>query len=180
MVGLKITGLDNVKRALLDIELQVSARGRLPVLMNRIGRVLRDDAKRRITSQDGGSWEELGKWQRAKTGRRKALLKEREHIHHKVLPAGAAVIVYYNMRGSWKLTTHGTGFVVSPHGKFITVKLVDGRPLMLPQTQTAITFRWKRPSVVPARRVFAHKERAERYIRPIIAAWLAEIKARIK
>jgi hypothetical protein len=182
MVTIKITGLDKVKLALLDIEMSLSSRGRLPTLMNRIGRALRDDAKRTITTQDGGKWAPLGKWQRAKTGRRKALIEERERIHQKTMAAGsgAITVVFYAQRGLWALTKHAPGFTIAPHGKYVTVKLVDGTPLRLPKDQKSYKFRWVRRSVVPARRVFADRITAEKIIRPIVDQWLAELKARIK
>lgn len=175
MVTIKIRGLDKVKRALLDLEMSLSPRGGMSVLGNRIGRVLRDDARAAITRQD---WPELGKWQRAKTGRRKVFIKERERIHTETLIPhnGFITIVYYNQRGDWKLTDHAAGYTLQPHGKFVTVKLADGRPLRLPANAEKITFRWKRPSVVPARRVFADRDRAEALIRPVILKWLNELK----
>jgi hypothetical protein len=177
-VALKITGIDRIKRALLDLELSLSARGRLPVLMNRIGRALRDDAKRRILTQDNGQWAQLGKWQRAKTGRRKVFVKESQRIHFKTLSsaAGAITIIYYNQRGNWKLTDHAPGFTLAPHGKFVTVALADARPLRLPVGTPSVTFRWKRPSVIPARRVFADRAQVEKIARPIIDAWMMELK----
>ncbi len=180
MVTIKITGIDKLKRALLDIELALGKN--LSVLGNRIGRELRDDARRTITTQGDGQWAELGKWQRAKTGRRKALIQERERIHTKTLTPskGFITIVYYDQRGNWKLTDHGAGYTKLPHGKFVTIKLKDGRPLLLPANTTNFTFRWKRPSVVPARRVFADRVRAERIMRPVIERFLLELQQKVK
>lgn len=143
------------------------------VLFGRLGRALRDDVRNRITTQGGGSWAPLGKWARARTGRRKALITERSRVKFSKRPN--SVRIFYAPRSDkWDLTDHHEGFTTPGFsGKKLTIPLRN--PSALKVKGSSITILSAKPSVVPARKIWTSPPRALAIARPIIHRWATDI-----
>lgn len=169
MATIHITGVAETQAAVTKIR---KAMNRSSVLFNRIGRRLRDDARARITSQDGGKYEKLSKWTRARTGRRKALITERKNITFRSTKRG--LIVGHNAGGDWNIGQHESGFVTPGFaGHAVTIPLKNPRALKV--NGNSITIRGAKASVVPARRVFANEPEANAIVRQEAEKWLRDI-----
>jgi len=144
-------------------------------LFNRIGRGLRDDARRRITTQDGGNYAPLSKWTRARTGRRKALVTEKKNIGFKMI--GGRLLIGHTATG-WNISMHEKGFITPGFkGRTVTIPLRNPSALKNVKGNT-ITIRGAKASIVPARRVFPNENEAVTIIKPIINDWLNKIVKR--
>lgn len=173
MATIVLTGVKETKSAVRKIRRQMSKTG---PLYTRIGRALRDDARKRITTQDNGNYDPLSKWTRARTGRRKALITERQNISFKVI--GGTLIIGHTAKGNWNIQMHERGFVTPGFsGKAVTIPLKN--PNALKDVKgNSITIRGAKASVVPARRVFATQAEAEVIARSHAERWLADIVKR--
>lgn len=149
--------------------------GRHGVLMGRLGRAFRDDARLRITNQDGGNYAPLSKWTRARTGRRKALVTEKKNISFIVSGAKSIVVIGHTAKGDWSLNMHEKGFVTPGFSGFSTIIPLKNPSALSGVRGNRITIRGAKPSIVPARRVYATKVEATTIIRPIIEDWLRKI-----
>ncbi len=161
-VGLTKNGISKLKRDL----------GRTSVLSSRMGRALRDDARRRITTQGDGTWEPLGKWAKARTGRRKVLITERKNITFRLI--GGQLVIGHQSSGTWSLDDHARGFTTRPKVPAL-IPLKRPKLLGLPSDQKTHLLRRAKPSVVPARRVFPTEPEASQILKPIVGRWVAEI-----
>jgi hypothetical protein len=169
MTDIVITGLTETQKGISQIRRNVQ---KTTPLFNRFGRALRDDARRRITTQDGGKYDKLSKWTRARTGRRKALITERKNISHMIV--GSRLLIGHTATG-WNIAMHEKGF---------TTPGFSGRTVVIPLKNPAalrdvkknfIAIRGAKESVVPARKVFANKDEALTIMKPIITDWLNKI-----
>ncbi len=167
MTTITVTGVELTKKGMAKLNRDLS---RTSVLSNRMGRALRDDARRRITTQGDGTWEPLSKWTMARTGRKKALIKERVKITFKLI--GGQLVISHDSDGAWTLRQHEQGFTTAPDVP-ATIKLK--RPRLLGVTGNTIHIRQAKESVTPARRVFATEPEANRIVRPIVKKWGADI-----
>ena len=173
MTNITVTGVAQTKAGLNKIK---RALKRTNVLLNGIGRSLRDDAKRRITTQDGGSYAPLSKWTRAQTGRRKALLPLRSGITFKL--AGGILQVGHDSGSTlWNIGMHEKGFIQSNKSEMITLR----NPRALKDVRgTQFFLRSPKPSVTPARKVFANKAEAESIAKIKAEAWVKNIVGKAK
>jgi len=173
MASITITGIKEAKLGLSKIRRSLRNNN---AFLRSVGRELRDDARRRITTQDGGSYPKLSKWTRAKTGRRKALITERNNIQFRLV-AGVLQIGHEGS-GGWELTSHEKGFTLPGLAEMFTVKrpnfLAPGRNLKGDQ----VTVFGKRPSKVPARRVFPTQAEANVILVREAEKWIGNILKR--
>lgn len=172
--GLNVTvvGLEKVKAALRGWEDDFEpGKRQVRVLFGRIGRVLRDDVRDRISSQgDGGSWKKLSKWTRARTGRRKALITERSRVTYIVKPRRLE-IAYAERSSQWNLTKHHHGFQTPGfRGKKAVIPLRNPGPLGA--KGNALTIFSAKPSVVPARPIWTPETKLLRIVNPITRVWV--------
>ena len=84
-------------------------------LMTRLGSELKKDVKRRILTQDKGSWAKPGKWAKAKKDRRKSLVGTSKFIRSKSTKDRTEV--FGAMPGTWTFTQHHRGFTKPPTGR---------------------------------------------------------------
>lgn len=170
-INVKTTGLGKTVKGLNQIKRSLK---RTNTLMNGIGRALRDDAKRRITTQDGGTYAPLSKWTRAQTGRRKALITERKNITFKLV-GGILQIGHTSDDPRWNIGMHERGFVEDNKSETITLR----NPKALKDVRgTQFFLKSPKASVVPARKVFANKAETESIARMKADAWIKKIVAR--
>jgi len=174
MTTIVITGVPETKAGMRKLKRALS---KTNPLFNRIGRSLRDDARKRITTQDNGAYDKLSKWTRARTGRRKALITERKNISFQMI--GSRLIIGHTATG-WDITMHERGFVTPGFtGKTVTIPLKN--PTALRNIQgNSITIRGAKPSVVPARRVFSTESEALAIIENEAEAWVRKIVQRVR
>jgi len=169
-INLNVTGLSNAKKSLAKIQRAIK---RTDPLMNAIGRALRDDARRRITTQDGGTYAPLSKWTRAQTGRRKALITERKNISFKLV--GGVLQIGHQSPGNWSIQQHEKGFVEQNASETITLR----NPKALKDVRgTQFFVKNPKASVVPARKVFANNAEAESIARKKANEWVKKIVTR--
>ena len=169
MTTLNITGVVETQKGINKIMRDVN---KTSVLFRRIGQGLRDDARRRITTQDGGKYAPLSKWTRARTGRRKALTTEKKNINFRV--TGSTLLIGHTATG-WNLSMHEKGFRTPGFsGRSVTIPLKNPKALRNIKGDS-ITIRAAKASDVPARRVFPNEGEATTIIRPIVNDWLRKI-----
>lgn len=179
MIIINTVGLDDLARSTKRWGKALEkGSGRVRVLLNRIGRGLRDRSRKRITTQGDGSWEPLGAWVQAKTGRRKALITERPRIKYRV--SHGSVDIYHDSPSTrWSLNDHARGYTnpADKSPKFIPLKypgkLAPGgnlskRGIFLPKGNKA--------TKVPKRNVWGSEPEARReVINPEVQKWLREV-----
>lgn len=174
MTSIRVTGIVETQRGIKQIMRNVN---KTKTLFSRLGRGLRNDARRRITTQDGGQYAPLSKWTRARTGRRKALTTEKKNISFMMI--GSRLLIGHTATG-WSLNMHEKGFITPGFsGKSVTIPLRN--PSALKNVKgNSITIRGAKASVVPARRVFPNEGEAVTIIKPIIEDWLNKIIKRAR
>ncbi len=169
MTELHITGVVSTKKGIDKVIRDVK---RIKPLFNQMGRKLRDDARRRIITQDGGKYAPLSKWTRARTGRRKALTTEKKNISFQVV--GSTLLIGHSATG-WSLKMHETGFISTTSvGRVVTITLKN-RKALKDVRSSPLTVTVKKASIIPPRRVFANKLEATTIINPIIHDWIRKI-----
>lgn len=171
----RIVGMKALRRAFAAYAREfepTSSQGR--VLLNRLGRGGRTLVRRQITTQGGGSWEPLSKWTQARTGRRKALITERERVTFRRKPRSVE-IVYAERENGWNLTSHHKGFTTGGFkNKKVTIKLVQ--PSKLGLSRGGVTIRQAKPSKVPARNVWTDERTIyNQVVEPITNKWALSI-----
>lgn len=171
---IKVLGLPELKAALAGYERAFNPNSREQrALFNQLGRAGRDLVRNQITTQGRGTWKPLSKWTQAKTGRRKALITERNRITFRVKPRRVE-IVYEERSNDWNLTKHHKGFVNQGfQGKVVTIPLK--RPSALGLTRTAITIRKARPAEVPARNVWTDLPTLRNMTETIASKWVLDV-----
>lgn len=172
MTTITITGVTETQKGIDKIMRDVK---KTKVLLNRLGRAFRQDARTRITTQNVGSYPKLSKWTRARTGRRKAFVNEKKNITFRA--SNNIVQIGHNASG-WSLADHEKGFTTPGFsGMAITIPLKNPKALR-DVTGHSITIRGAKESVVPARRVFATKGEGLIIIKPIAETWIKNIVKR--
>lgn len=168
--GITFVGLDKIRRAARGWKDDFQPNKRqVKVLFGALGRKVRDDVRKRITTQGDGSWAPLSKWTRARTGRRKALITERSRVTFIVKP-NRVEIVYIERSNNWNLTKHHRGFKNSGFsGKKVTIPLRN--PGALKVSGNSLTILSAKPSVVPARTVWTPAGKLRRIALPVVNAW---------
>lgn len=186
MTNITITGVVETKKGFNQINRDIK---RTSVLFNQLGRSLRDDAKKRITTQDGGQYAPLSKWTKARTGRRKALITERPGITF-IAKKDFVLIGHVPSKGSttgqesksWNLGMHERGFTTPGSNRPTPVILKRPNYIKEPRPKPGglFIFRNTKPSVTPARQVFANPYQARAIVGRIARKWLAKILKRAK
>jgi hypothetical protein len=154
-------------------------------LLTRIGRSLRDDSKKRISSQDGGTYAPLSKWTRARTGRRKAFITQRKGIGFRVkgplLSIGHTVIhTDTSDNKQWNFNQHARGFTTPAGTHPVSIKIRNPKALKKPRPEPGgmmILHKYKKQET-PARQVFPNPFQAQRIIRRDAEIWLRNIAKR--
>lgn len=143
--------------------------------------ILRDDAKKRMGSSDSGSWAPPSKWIKAKKGARKALAGMQRYIKSRAIRSvgrganSAAGIVYFaNPDNDWNINDHHTGFTRPATGRFVTISLKQPSHLGLRPGTSKFRFRSVKPSVVPARKIWATEAEAISKIELPASMWLSK------
>lgn len=172
MTTLTITGVELTKKGISKLKRDL---GRTSVLSNRMGRALRDDARRRITTQGDGSWAPMSKWTAARTGRKKLLISERPKITFKLI--GGRLVVGHDSGAGWSLQDHERGFTTPPE---VPATIALKRPKILGISTSEIHIRRAKESVTPARRVFATEAETVKIAKPIVIKWVNDILRRAK
>ena len=177
-ITIKTVGLDRVKRKLREYKQDFSAGSPEHArLMTALGRAGRDYGRKRITTQGDGSWAPLSKWTRAKTGRRKALITERQNIKYRKTRLGVEIF-HDSPSPNWSLATHARGFTrPAVRGKVViplkvpSILGVNKPYIVLPKGSPA--------TVTPPRPVFENDDTVMRkVIRPQIRLWLQELRSK--
>ena len=143
---------------------------RVRVLLNRVGRAVRDFSRNKITTQGDGKWEPLSKWTRAKTGRRKALITLRKNIDYDVQRESVRI---YDSDPRQLLAKHSAGYTNPPkEGPLAIGPLV--KPGLLKHSGPYLWVRGTREAVVPRRNVWGTKLERNRVINPITVKWVRD------
>lgn len=172
--GVKFVGLQKAKLGIKGIGDDITVtRGQAKRLFRAIGRESRDYVRRRITTQGNGSWPKLSKWTRARTGRRKALLTERQRVVFRVKPLKVEV-AYEERTAEWNLTTHHKGFTTpGTKNKRVTIPLRN--PAAIGWNRPAISFRNSKDSVTPPRNVWGFERDHQEIARKQTRIWIKGI-----
>lgn len=167
-------GADRLRRGIRGLDDDFTPTKReMRILFGALGRTMRNDVKKNITTQGQGSWPKLSKWTRAKTGRRKALITERKRITFVIKPRRVE-IGYQERSADWNLTKHHRGFTTTGFkGKKVTIPLKNPRPLGI-KSET-ITILSAKPSVVPARNVWGTLRRTVKVGKVVTNKWMLRI-----
>lgn len=121
--------------------------------MRQLGRALRDEVRRRFTTQGDGSWAPLSPWTVATTGRRKPLIGLRDRIHSRIVGDDVAEVYFDAPSDEWSIDMHDKGFI-SPavEGKRMAWSLA--RPSAVGMRRQYISLQSRGASIIPARRVW--------------------------
>lgn len=179
MIVIRTIGLDDLARSSRRWQKGLEkGSGRMRVLLNRIGRRLRDRSRKRITTQGEGSWQPLGKWVRAKTGRRKALITERPRIKYTV-GRGNVKIYHDSPSTRWSLNDHAKGFDRPGNSKPVFIPLKNPGALSPGSNLTKRGIflpKGNKPTRTPKRDVWGTETSARRQvINPEVQRWLKEV-----
>lgn len=175
--GIYVTGIEATKRGLRFISDALDGKNpRRATLLKRIGAALRDRARGNISDQsyEGQSWRPLSDWTRAKTGRFKALITEREKIKYDVDAQGLTLRVFHEQTDpNWTLTQHHKGFT-SPAvtGKLMAFPLV--RPNLVGIGSKLAIFQSRKATKTPARPVWPSPAMIKKLVGPLIDLWMKE------
>lgn len=171
MTSIIFTGISDLQASLEQYNRSFSPNSRQrKVLFGRLGRKGRDRVRKNITEQRG--FPPLSKWTRARTGRRKGLVTERQNITFIVKPLSVE-IGYTPKSTEWNLTKHHKGFTVKGSSNKITIPLK--RPRAIEWSKPTITLRGTGPSIVPARPVWGDINQIMRYVGPTTRDWARKI-----
>ena len=167
-----IVGLGDLRRATRRWKADFTPSGsRVRVLLNRVGRGLRDFSRNKITTQGDGSWEPLSKWTKARTGRKKALITLRKDITYDISGPGEVRIYDSNPR-QW-LAKHSSGYTNPPQsGPFPIGPL--RKPGLLKHSGPWLWVKGAREGVVPKRNVWGTKLERSRIYNPIVQKWIRD------
>lgn len=176
-IELRITGIKQAKWGIRYLINALETGGpRQTVLLNRLGRAFRDQSRQHITDQSygGQKWAPLSKWTKARTGRNKALLKQRERIIFRTAP-GRLEVGYREEEAGWNLTKHHKGFrTLGVTGKLMRVPLVRPTALNPVPKGNAKFFTKSKAAVVPARPIWPDRKMIGVMGRPIVTQWMQE------
>lgn len=176
MVTVTIPRLRSTEAFIRGIERDVE--NNLPALLREVSTSLRDDVRRRIVTQDGGTWRPVSKWIRAKKNARKPLAGQQKNVHSRVLQNTAEV--YFASPGNWTLTQHEKGFVNrlvgekdQVFGSRVVLNIVNPRPLGL-KSAGSFAFKPRVAGITPARRIWTNEVEARAIATPLVSRWVRE------
>jgi hypothetical protein len=146
-------------------------------LFGELGEAFVANVRRRIQTQDGGTWAEVSKWVRAKKGVDVPLKNADRFVHWRA--DGAKGEVYAETDGNWTLSMHHKGFDnknsdMDTDGR-IEIDIIDPSPLGL---STAGKFSWvakSAPARTPARKVWPDDREINAITLPIGSKWLERV-----
>ena len=173
-VSFRTQGFDEVAAFMRELSKDVKpSSARVTVLLNRVGRALRDDARNRITTQNNGKWPKLSKWTRAKTGRLKALITERGKIKFKRW-GRSGVAVGHESGGDWSLDDHVKGFTRPAVNKRVVIPLKAPRYLGIKDKDYIVLPKGSPPTRTPSRNPYGTKRDMRAVFVPIVRVWMQE------
>lgn len=144
-------------------------------LLSKVAIALRGDVRKRIGSQDSGSWPPISKWGRAKGKARAlsgagALVKSRVKAGVGQVYAETPPDEYGN---NWSLTQHHKGFTNKiESGSVVIIPLRNPSALGLPRNRTTFSFIERRAGKTPGRKIWPTREEGNAVMRPIASKWL--------
>jgi len=151
----------------------------LPSALRDVSIALRENVRRRIVTNDGGTWRPVSKWIRAKKNARKPLAGMQNRVKSRVFGSRRAE-VFFESPGEWTLTQHHEGFnqpQVGPEDEylkpFVVLNIVNPRPLSLPGPGR-FAFVPRRQWATPARRIWTSETEAVAIAVPLIERWARE------
>jgi len=151
----------NLRRAMRAME--AGLRNPAPVY-GRAARHMRDYVRNTITLQGRANpYPRLSQWTRDRTGRRKALITLRPRI--KARWDRTQGEVYFDpISAQWNITQHHTGF---------TSPAVVNKRMAVPLKSGGVRIFWSRkPSKIPARKVWPSRQELEREVVPFFSSWV--------
>lgn len=189
-IQVEITNLKEAKAILAAIDRGIT--DGMQSVFRSLGDVYVADVKRRIISQNDGTWAPASKWLKAKTGGTRVLDGAEKYVKARISQKQLAIVS--TARG-WSLSDHDQGFtnkLVGPGDSLdkdgrVELTIRDPRPLNLytelrkkrdgtsvPRS-TTFAFKPTRAGVTPARQIWPTAEQAIKLGHPIASRWLTEI-----
>lgn len=144
-----------------------------PSLFKVLGRVLRDDVRQRIRTQDGGKWAPLSPWTVARTAKRRPLAGQDRNIKFKVL--SRRLEVYFDAPSNWDISKHHRGYTIPADGGYHSIAIKRPSALGLSPGTTRFRFRWSKSGKVPARKIWPTPNEAKRIAEPHIKPWANDV-----
>lgn len=136
-------------------------------LMRQYGQLMVRMVKENIRTQGdtfGSKWRPASKWIVAKKARHSVLLEAIPNV--KFQAYSGSVRVFFASPGEWSLTQHHQGFTVPPSGHRETFAL--RRPSVLGKKTNTFSFISRKPSVVPARRIWPTDTQKRMYMNSLL------------
>ena len=172
-IRIRVQGDEALAEALNQIARE--ARRKKRPLLTTLGRVIRTQVKKRITTSDGGSWAKPSKWTKAKKGRRKSLVGTGKLIRSK--SSNRLVAIFAVVTGNWTMTDHHHGFIKPPTGNRVFLSLRKPSALN-PNPGPSFSFISRRESVTPARRIWSNTAEVVTIINKHGIIWLRKVVAK--
>lgn len=145
-------------------------------LFGELGELFLADVRKRIQTQDGGSWAEVSKWVRAKKGVDVPLKNADRFVHFRF--DSDTVEIYDETDGDWNLSQHDKGFVNKQDSESdgrIKIDIVDPSPLGLSKAGPFMWVAQHGPAHTPARRIWPNETEVRAISLPITSKWLERI-----
>lgn len=165
------------KRARRAMDRTVDGLSQTHRMLDVVARGFRDHVRKTIATQDGGSWERPSKWTRAKKRQMRALPGQSINIKHIFAGRKQALVVYQGQSKETgqpiSITEHHYGKALPPTGKLVRIPIRAPSALGLTRGITEMWFRSRRPSVVPARKIWPDRPgEAQRIAEPLASNWV--------
>jgi hypothetical protein len=146
-------------------------------LFGELGEAFVANVRKRIQTQDDGSWQEVSKWVRAKKGVDVPLKGADRFVHWRASEQEGQV--YAETDGDWTLTQHHQGFVnkeadIGNDGR-IEIDIIDPSPLGLTSPGKFSWIAKKGPGHTPARKIWPDDNEIREITLPISSKWLERV-----
>jgi len=170
-----ITVQSSKAQAALDKAMNLS--GALSSLLSLVIKGFQDQVKKNLRDQGSeyGKWEPASKWITAKKGTSKLFEGADQYVRVRNAPGRSEVV--FDSPGNWTLTEHQSGFTVPPTGRIVVLDLKA--PAVIGATGSRFAFISRRPSKVPARRMWPTDNKAKETAEPLVIRWAKALEASI-
>lgn len=167
----------NSNRALAALKRTDDIGGAINSLLLLVLNTFREQVRQNLETQGDafGKWQPASKWTVAKKGSSKLFAGKQENIRIRNAPGRGEVV--FVSPGNWTLTQHQEGFTVPPTGELVTLDLKN--PGAVGAKSSKFSFISRRPSVVPARRMWPTEKKAVATAEPLITRWVKALEAGI-
>lgn len=131
-----------------------------------IGGAIRDYIRQTISFQGRGrQWAPLSQWTKARTGRRKALITLGKYFGYDATDKRVHVRFYEPPDANYGILMFHEGFVS---------RAVSGSRMVVPSYRGGVlaTFNNRKPSKIPARKIWPTQKETTEIVRPIMEKWL--------